>query len=32
VADEPPGPFVAIAVGKTKEGASFPANPGKLLN
>jgi hypothetical protein len=29
---EPPGapaaPFVAIAVGKTKEGASLPANPG----
>ena len=32
--DPPPpaaGPFVAIAVGKTKEGASLPANPWALL-
>lgn len=32
---EPPappaaGPFVAIAVGKTKDGASLPANPSEV--
>ncbi len=25
----PPGPFIAIAVGNTHEGASFPANPNR---
>jgi hypothetical protein len=27
LAPPPPGPFIAIAVGNTHEGASFPANP-----
>jgi hypothetical protein len=27
----PVGPFVAIAVGKTKEGESLPAKPGDVL-